>query len=75
MRQRNGHTHAWVPWTIAAALPLGCAALVLFWLRERRLRRELDNYEDWWLRRERVRAGDRGSSSQHDNGRTSGLFV
>ena len=78
MLNRNGHARAWMPWTIAAALPLGCAAVLLFWRRERRRLQQLsDEYDEWWRRRERVRAGDGASAlpSASDAGRTNGLFV
>jgi len=58
MGERVGRTtgSGWRPWAIGAALSIGCAAL-LFFLRQRPASRTApDDLEEWWRRRERIRA-------------------
>jgi len=42
-------------WALGAAVAVGCAAF-LFFRRQRSQRTDSDAYEEWWLRRERIRA-------------------
>jgi len=45
----------WRLWALGAAVSTACAAL-LFLRRQRSTARELDAYEDWWRRRDHLRA-------------------
>jgi hypothetical protein len=45
----------WRLWALGAALSTACAALV-FLRRHRAAARDLDAYEEWWRRREQIRA-------------------
>lgn len=64
MLERAAKIGGWKSWTIAAALPLGCAALLLFGLRRQATRKAADPYEEWWRERERVRANGAGRSPE-----------
>jgi hypothetical protein len=66
MRYRTAGLGRWTLWTLAAALPLGCAALLLAWRRRRD-----GQYEEWWRHRERLRA----NGHHHDLARKGDLFV
>ena len=44
----------WRLWALGAALSTACAAFLL--VRRQRSARELDPYEEWWRRREQIRA-------------------
>jgi glutathione S-transferase len=60
-------TSGWRPWALGAAFSLGCAAFLLFRM-QRSATRKLDEYEQWWQQRDRIRAngGDsRGSENPH----------
>jgi len=46
---------AWGLWALGAAVSTACAAL-LFLRRQRSAARELDTYEQWWRRRDEIRA-------------------
>ena len=45
----------WRLWALGAAVSTACAAL-LFLRRHRSTARELDAYEEWWRRRDHLRA-------------------
>jgi hypothetical protein len=45
----------WRLWALGAAVSTACAAL-LFLRRQRSMARELDAYEEWWRRRDHIRA-------------------
>lgn len=45
----------WRLWALGAAVSTACAAL-LFLRRQRAMARELDAYEEWWRRRDHIRA-------------------
>lgn len=65
MADRNGHGRVSLAWSVAAAIPLGSAALLVLWLRRRRPKQQADDYEEWWRHRERVRAnGDAAGRSE-----------
>ena len=66
MRYRPAGLRRWTLWTLAAALPLGCAALILAWRRRRS-----DDFEEWWRQRERLRA----NGHHYDLARKGDLFV
>jgi len=42
-------------WALGAAVAVGCAVFLLF-RRQRSQRTDSDAYEEWWRRRERIRA-------------------
>jgi len=60
----------WTLWTLAAALPLGCAA---FFLAKRW--QPADDFEDWWSQRERVRANGHRVAPGRASARRDDLFV
>ena len=70
MRARTATLGRWSLWTLAAALPLGCAALFLAWRRRRS-----DDYVAWWRQRELARANGRRLGPTHDRVRRDDLFV
>jgi hypothetical protein len=47
---------SWRPWAITAALSIGCAALLFFVYRRAASRTPVDPYEEWWRRRDQIRA-------------------
>jgi len=62
----------WRPWAIGAALSMAGAALLFF----RWQRNALDTYEDWWERRDHVRAnGHQPPAREADRSGNSQLFV
>lgn len=64
----------WRPWAIGAALSMGCAALMFF--RRRRSRTATDPYQEWWRRRDAVRAnGDETSGPARHRAGSPQLFV
>jgi hypothetical protein len=70
-RMRRATLTRWSLWTLAAALPLGCAAAFVL---ARRGRRAADDYEHWWQSRERLRNGNHAAFPQ-DRLRRDELFV
>ena len=69
MRHRMTGVGRWMLWTLAAVLPLGCAALFVS-----RRRGRLDPYDEWWRRREHARANGNHRAA-HERERNDDLFV
>jgi hypothetical protein len=63
----------WRPWALGAALSMGCAALMVVW--RWRSRSAPDAYQEWWRRRDEVRAnGDQASPERPRRGSPQ-LFI
>jgi hypothetical protein len=69
VRLQTAKVGRWTLWTLAAALPLGCAA---FFLAERR---RLNDLEAWWTQRERIRANGHALPPARERARRDDLFV
>jgi hypothetical protein len=61
-RQVRSTRSDWRLWALGAVLSTACAAL-LFIRRQRSGARELDPYEEWWRRRDQIRAN--GGQNPH----------
>jgi hypothetical protein len=61
-RQARSTRSDWRLWALGAVLSTACAAL-LFLRRQRSAARELDLYEEWWRRRDQIRAN--GGQNPH----------
>jgi len=68
---RNVTWRRWSLWTLAAAVPLGCAAFLLARWRGPKL----DDFEDWWRQREHLRTNGHHAAESGGTARRDDLFV
>lgn len=70
MRLRIATWGRWSLWTLAAALPLGCAAFFLA-----RRWQPVDDFEDWWRQRDKLRTNGHHIGEARGTARRDDLFV